>query len=63
LEENLARLTDGFTAIMTGDFKVPASDDDAIPSVAEALAKPERRFQRPAFIDRIKPTSPPTTAA
>lgn len=63
LEENLARLTDGFTAIMTGDFKVPASDDDAIPSVAEALAKPEKRFQRPAFIDKIKPTSPPTTAA
>jgi hypothetical protein len=63
LEENLATLTDGFAAIMTGDFKVPASDDDAIPSVAEALAKPEKRFQRPAFIDRIKPTSPPTTAA
>ncbi len=63
LEENLATLTDGFTAIMTGDFKVPASDDDAIPSVAEALAKPERRFQRPAFIDKAKPTSPPTTAA
>jgi hypothetical protein len=63
LEENLARLTDGFAAIMTGDFKAPASDDDAIPSVAEALAKPEKRFQRPAFIDKIKPTSPPTTAA
>lgn len=63
LEENLARLTDGFTAIMTGDFKVPASDDDAIPSVAEALAKPEKRFQRPALIDKVKRTSPPTTAA
>lgn len=63
LEENLATLTDGFTAIMTGDFKVPASDDDAIPSVAEALAKPEKRFQRPAFIDKAKRTSPPTTAA
>lgn len=63
LEENLAMLTDGFTAIMTGDFKVPASDDDAIPSVAEALAKPERRFQRPAFIDKVNRTSPPTTAA
>ncbi|WP_414900477.1 hypothetical protein [Rhizobium cremeum] len=63
LEENLAMLTDGFTAIMTGDLKVPASDDDAIPSVAEALAKPEKRFQRPAFIDKIKPTSPSTTAA
>ncbi len=56
-------LTDGFTAIMTGDLKVRASDDDAIPSVAEALAKPERRFQRPAFIDKAKRTSPPTTAA
>lgn len=63
LEENLAMLTDGFTAIMTGDFKVRASDDDAIPSVAEALAKPERRFQRPAFMDKAKRTSPPTTAA
>ncbi|SMD20561.1 hypothetical protein SAMN05880593_1566, partial [Rhizobium sp. RU36D] len=63
LEENLATLTDGFAAIMTGDFKVPASDDDAIPSVAEALAKPERRFQRPAFMDKVKRTSPPTTAA
>lgn len=63
LEENLARLTDGFTAIMTGDFKVPASGDDAIPSVAEALAKPEKRFQRPAFIDKVNRTSPPTTAA
>lgn len=62
LEENLARLTDGFTAIMTGEFKVPASDDGAIPSVAEALAKPEKRFQRPAFIDKVKRTSPPTTA-
>lgn len=63
LEENLATLTDGFAAIMTGDFKVRASDDDAIPSVAEALAKPERRFQRPAFMDKVKRTSPPTTAA
>lgn len=63
LEENLARLTDGFTAIMTGDFKVPASSDDAIPSVAEALAKPEKRFQRPAFIDKVKRTSQPTAAS
>lgn len=63
LEENLAMLTDGFTAIMSGDFKVPASDDDTIPSVAEALAKPEKRFQRPAFIDKVNRTSPPTTAA
>lgn len=63
LEENLAGLTEGFTSIMTGDFQMPSSSDDAIPSVAEALAKTGKRFQRPEFLDKIKRTSPPSAAA
>jgi hypothetical protein len=38
-------------------------DDGTIPTVTEALAKPQKRFQRPSFLGKAKPTSPPSATA
>lgn len=63
LKENLAVVAEGLTSIMTGEFKVNAPSDEAIPSVAEALAKTEKRFKRPDYVPKVKPTSQPSAAA
>lgn len=60
IEEALTSIAEAFGATATVDLPQPAVEDDLIPTVTEALAKTEKRFQRPAFLPKAKPTSPPS---
>lgn len=60
IEETLTSIAEAFGATATIDLPQPAVEDDLIPTVTEALAKTEKRFQRPAFLPKAKPTSPPS---
>lgn len=63
IEETLTSIAEAFGATATIDLPQPAVEDDLIPTVTEALAKTEKRFQRPAFLPKAKPTSPPSATA
>ncbi|WP_105438966.1 hypothetical protein [Neorhizobium sp. T25_13] len=63
LNERLTSIAEAFGATATIDLPQPVVEDDLIPTVTEALATTETRFQRPAFLGKAKPTSPPSATA
>jgi hypothetical protein len=60
LSERLTSIAEAFGATATIDLPQPAMEDDLIPTVTEALAKTEKRVQRPAFLAAKKLSSPPS---
>ncbi|CDZ51187.1 hypothetical protein [Neorhizobium galegae] len=63
LNERLTSIAEAFGATATIDLPQAVGEDDLIPTVTEALATTEKRFQRPAFLGKAKPTSPPSATA
>lgn len=63
LNDRLTSIAEAFGATATIDLPEPTIDDGTISTVTEALAKTEKRVQRPAFLAKAKPTSPPSATA
>lgn len=60
LNDRLTSIAEAFGATAKIVLPQPAVNDDLIPTVTEALAKTEKRVQRPAFLEAKKPSSPPS---
>jgi hypothetical protein len=61
LEESLTSMAASFGMVATVDLSLPETKgQESIPTLTEALAKTEKRVQRPAFLEAKKPSSPPS---
>ncbi|MBD8664110.1 hypothetical protein IFT59_12710 [Rhizobium sp. CFBP 8752] len=61
VEESLTSMAAAFGMVATVDLSLPEKKgQESIPTLTEALAKTEKRVQRPAFLAKAKPTSPPS---
>ena len=61
IEEALTSMAAAFGMVATVDLSLPEKKvEETIPTLTEALAKTEKRFQRPAILSKAKPTSPPS---
>lgn len=61
IEESLTSMAAAFGMVATVDLSLPEKKgQESIPTLTEALAKTEKRVQRPAFLAKAKPTSPPS---
>lgn len=64
IEESLTSMAAAFGMVATVDLSLPEKKgQESIPTLTEALAKTEKRVQRPAFLAKAKPTSPPSATA
>jgi hypothetical protein len=64
IEESLKSMAAAFGMVATVDLSLPEkTGQESIPTLTEALAKTEKRVQRPAFLAKAKPTSPPSATA
>lgn len=61
IEEALTSMAAAFGMDATIDLSLPEKTEaESIPTLTEALAKTEKRFQRPAFLPKAKPNLPPS---
>lgn len=61
IEEALTSMAAAFGMVATVDLSLPEKKgEETIPTLTEALAKTEKRFERPAFLAKTKPTLPPS---
>ena len=61
IEESLTSMAEAFGFVATVDLSMPEKKgEESIPTLTEALAEPKKRFQRPALLAPVKPTSPPS---
>lgn len=64
IEDTLTSMAAAFGMDATIDLSLPEKKgQESIPTLTEALAKTEKRVQRPAFLGKAKPTSPPSATA
>jgi len=64
IEDTLTSMAAAFGMDATIDLSMPEKKgEESIPTLTEALAKTEKRVQRPAFLGKAKPTSPPSATA
>jgi hypothetical protein len=64
IEESLTSMAAAFGMVATVDLSLPETKgQESIPTLTEALANTEKRVQRPAFLAKAKPTSPPSATA
>ncbi len=64
IEDTLTSMAAAFGMDATIDLSLPEKTEaESIPTLTEALAKTEKRVQRPAFLAKAKPTSPPSATA
>lgn len=64
IEDAVTSMAAAFGMVATVDLSLPEKKgQESIPTLTEALAKTEKRVQRPAFSAKAKPTSPPSAAA
>jgi hypothetical protein len=64
IEESLTSMAAAFGMVATVDLSLPETKgQESIPTLTEALAKTEKRVQRPAFLAKAKLTSPPSATA
>ncbi len=61
IEDTLTSMAAAFGMDATIDLSLPEKTEaETIPTLTEALAKTEKRFQRPAILSKVKSTSPPS---
>jgi hypothetical protein len=64
IEDAVTSMAAAFGMVATVDLSLPEKNgQESIPTLTEALAKTEKRVQRPAFLAKAKPTSPPSATA
>lgn len=61
IEDAVTSMAAAFGIVATVDLSMPEkTEEESIPTLTEALAKTEKRVQRPAFLAAKKPSSPPS---
>ncbi|OLP45717.1 hypothetical protein [Rhizobium oryziradicis] len=64
IEDAVTSMAAAFGIVATVDLSMPEKKgEESIPTLTEALAKTDKRVQRPAFLAKAKPTSPPSATA
>ncbi|MDX0952213.1 hypothetical protein GOE09_10965 [Sinorhizobium medicae] len=64
IEDAVTSMAAAFGIVASVDLSLPEKKgQESIPTLTEALAKTEKRVQRPAFLAKAKPTSPPSATA
>jgi hypothetical protein len=64
IEDAVTSMAAAFGIVATVDLSMPEKNgEESIPTLTEALAKTEKRVQRPAFLAAKKPSSPPSATA
>lgn len=63
IEDAVTSMAAAFGIVATVDLSMPEkTEEESIPTLTEALVKTEKRFERPAFLPKAKPVSPPSAA-